>query len=102
MRTPRFSALFTSESVGSGHPDKVADLISDTVLDAYLAQDPDARVAVETLVKDDTVILAGEVSSHVRIDAEPLIRSAARCIGYTDTSAPFHADRLHVLHLLGA
>jgi len=101
MSTPAFTGLFTSESVSSGHPDKVADLISDTVLDATLAQDPHARVAVETLVKDEKVVLAGEITAAAKIDAESLVREAVRSIGYTDPANPFHADRLQVINLLG-
>lgn len=102
MSTSAFTGLFTSESVGSGHPDKVADLLSDTLLDAYLAQDPAARVAVETLVKDGTVVLAGEVTSSARVEAEPLVRSVVRDLGYTDPACAFHADRLRLISLIGA
>jgi S-adenosylmethionine synthetase len=101
MSTPAFSGLFTSESVGSGHPDKVADLISDTLLDAHLAQDPNARVAIETLVKDDTVVVAGEVTAAAQLDVTQLIRETVRGIGYTDLATPFHADRLKVINLIG-
>ena len=64
---------FTSESVSEGHPDKVADQISDAVLDALLAQDPKSRVACETLVKTGMVILAGEVTTHAWVDLEALV-----------------------------
>jgi S-adenosylmethionine synthetase len=97
-----FTGLFTSESVGSGHPDKVADLLSDTLLDAYLAQDPASRVAIETLVKDGTVVLAGEVTSLARIDPLPLVHAAVRELGYTDPAFAFHPDRLRIIDLLGA
>ncbi len=78
------SYLFTSESVSDGHPDKVADRLSDTVLDAYLAADPEARVACETMVTTNRIILAGEVRgpSHVIESLEPLVREAVRDIGY--------------------
>jgi S-adenosylmethionine synthetase len=101
MSTHSFSGLFTSESVGSGHPDKVADLISDTLLDAHLAQDPHARVAIETLVKDDTVVVAGEVTSNATVDVSALVKETVRGIGYTDLGNPFHADRLQVINLIG-
>lgn len=93
---------FTSESTGAGHPDKVADLVSDTLLDAHLAQDPLARVAIETLCKDDTVVVAGEVTSDANIDVEQLVRSAVRRIGYIDSAAKFSADSLKVVDLIGA
>ena len=64
--------IFTSESVGEGHPDKVADYISDSVLDACLAEDPQSRVACEVLVKDSHVILAGEITTKARLDYEQL------------------------------
>jgi S-adenosylmethionine synthetase len=81
--------LFTSESVGEGHPDKVADQISDAVLDAFLAQDPAARVACETLVKNDVVILAGEITSKSVVNYEQLARSVVKDIGYTDPALGF-------------
>lgn len=62
--------IFTSESVTKGHPDKVSDIISDSILDAYLAKDPTSRVAAETVVKNNTVILVGEISSKAEIDTE--------------------------------
>lgn len=74
--------IFSSESVGEGHPDKVADFISDSVLDACLAQDPESRVACETLVKSNTVTLAGEISSTAQINLEKIVRGAISEIGY--------------------
>ncbi|MGN0865653.1 MAG: methionine adenosyltransferase [Akkermansia sp.] len=74
--------IFSSESVGEGHPDKVADLISDTILDACLAQDPASRVACETLVKDNHVVLAGEITTAAKLDYDALVRSTIARIGY--------------------
>ena len=68
--------IFTSESVTEGHPDKVADKISDAILDAYLEKDPNARVAAETVLKNNTVILAGEIGSEAEIDTEKASASA--------------------------
>ena len=78
------SFIFSSESVGEGHPDKVADFISDSVLDACLEQDPQSRVACETLVKSNTVTLAGEITTRARINYEAIVREAIRTIGYTN------------------
>ncbi|MFR3485115.1 MAG: S-adenosylmethionine synthetase N-terminal domain-containing protein, partial [Clostridia bacterium] len=77
------SFIFTSESVTKGHPDKVSDIISDSILDAYLEKDPTSRVAVETVVKNNTIILVGEISSAISIDSERVVRQAIRDIGYT-------------------
>ncbi|MBQ9835593.1 MAG: methionine adenosyltransferase, partial [Akkermansia sp.] len=74
--------IFTSESVGEGHPDKVADLISDSILDACIAQDPASRVACETLVKDNHVILAGEITTQAVVDYEAIVRKVVDTIGY--------------------
>lgn len=76
--------LVTSESVTEGHPDKVCDQISDGILDAYLTQDPDARVAVETMVSPHTVMIAGEITSCARVDAEDVARRVLQQVGYTD------------------
>ena len=94
---------FSSESVGAGHPDKVADFISDCVLDACLAQDPRSRVACETLVKDGTVVLAGEITTSATPDIEGIVRNAIREIGYVDArdDAVFHAGTVKILNLLG-
>jgi S-adenosylmethionine synthetase len=83
--------LFTSESVSEGHPDKVADQISDAVLDAILAQDPRSRVAAETLVKDNLVVLAGEVTTNARVDFDAVARKTIRRIGYNDPALGFDA-----------
>ncbi len=93
---------FTSESVGEGHPDKVADYISDSILDACLEQDPDARVACETLVKDNHVVLAGEISTSAKVDYESIVRHAIRTIGYRTPADDevFYADGVEVLNFL--
>ena len=77
------SYLFTSESVSEGHPDKVCDFIADSVLDAYLEQDPKSRVACEVLCKGRDVVLAGEINSNALVDHEMVARRAIRSIGYT-------------------
>jgi S-adenosylmethionine synthetase len=89
--------LFTSESVSEGHPDKVADQISDAVLDAILAQDPRSRVAAETLVKDNLIVLAGEITTGAKVDYAAVAREAVRSIGYTDPAIGFDADTATVL-----
>ena len=89
--------LFTSESVGEGHPDKVADQISDAVLDEFLSHDPLARVACETLVKNDVVILAGEVTSSHTPNYEQLVRSVIKDIGYNDPAIGFDAQSCSVM-----
>src|SRR5256884_7322127 len=83
------SYLFTSESVSEGHPDKVADQISDAVLDAILAQDPRSRVAAETLVKDNLVVLAGEITTGARVDFDEVARKTIKRIGYNDPAIGF-------------
>jgi S-adenosylmethionine synthetase len=89
--------LFTSESVSEGHPDKVADAISDAVLDALLAQDKRSRVAAETLVKDNLVVLAGEITTGAKVDYAEIARKTIRRIGYNDPSLGFDADTCTVL-----
>jgi S-adenosylmethionine synthetase len=91
---------FTSESVSEGHPDKVCDFIADSILDAYLAQDKRSRVACEVLVKEDTVVLAGEITSNGTVDHEQIAREAIRHIGYTDNNEPFAADTVKILQLI--
>ncbi len=88
---------FTSESVSEGHPDKVCDYISDSVLDACFEQDPRSRVACETLVKSDTVVLAGEITTNAKFDYEKIVRQAVKEIGYTDTSEPFCDTTLKII-----
>lgn len=91
------SYTFTSESVSEGHPDKVSDYIADSILDAYLTQDPLSRVACEALCKEDTVVVAGEITSRGTVDHESVVRQAIRDIGYTDSRAAFHAETVRVL-----
>lgn len=95
------SRLFTSESVSEGHPDKVADQISDAVLDAFLAQDPKSRVACETLVKTGMVIIAGEVKSNANIDLESIVRKTVCDIGYNSTEVGFDGHYCAFLNALG-
>ena len=83
---------FTSESVSEGHPDKVCDQISDAVLDAILAQDPNARVACETLVKTGFVVLAGEITSKCMVEYPEIVRRTVREIGYTNSDMGFDAN----------
>ena len=92
--------LFTSESVSEGHPDKVADQISDAVLDAFLAQDPDAHVACETLVTTGQVIIAGEVTASGYVDVQRVARETIRKIGYTKAEYKFEAESCGVLTAL--
>ena len=89
--------LFTSESVSMGHPDKLADQISDGVLDALLAQDPNSRVACETMVTTGIVILAGEVSTNATIDFQTVVRDVIREVGYTDDRMGINADTCAVM-----
>jgi S-adenosylmethionine synthetase len=91
------SFVLTSESVSEGHPDKVADYISDSVLDACLAQDPTSKVALETLVKEDLVVLAGEIKTGATVDYEQVARQAIREIGYDWPDEVFNADGVTVL-----
>jgi S-adenosylmethionine synthetase len=92
--------VFSSESVGEGHPDKVSDYISDCILDACLAQDRSSRVACETLVKSNCVFLAGEITTKAKLDYEKIVRSAIREIGYTNDSDVFDADKIFVTNAL--
>jgi len=89
--------LFTSESVSEGHPDKICDAISDSVLDACLSVDENSRVACETLVKTGFVVVAGEITTTAQIDYPKLVREAIREIGYTDSSMGFDANTCAVL-----
>jgi methionine adenosyltransferase (EC 2.5.1.6) len=93
--------LFTSESVSEGHPDKLADQISDAVLDAIIAQDPRARVAVETLVKTGVAIIAGEVTTTAWVDLEALVRKVITDVGYTSSDVGFDGATCAVMNLIG-
>lgn len=89
--------LFTSESVSEGHPDKISDQISDAILDAMLSDDPDSRVAVETLVTTGLVVISGEVTTKAYIDVQELAREVIREIGYTKNSYRFDSESCGVL-----
>ncbi len=92
MSGPNQRYLFTSESVTEGHPDKVCDQISDAVLDAVLAEDPRGRVACESMAKDNTVYVMGEITTSAKPDIEKVVRDTVRGIGYTDPASGFTAD----------
>jgi S-adenosylmethionine synthetase len=94
-------ALFTSESVSEGHPDKMADQISDAVLDAMLEQDPESRVACETLIKTGIVVLAGEYRSRAEVNLDRLVRRVIREIGYTALELGFDPEDSAVVNALG-
>jgi len=93
--------MFTSESVSEGHPDKMADQISDAVLDAILVKDPNARVACETLVKTGMVVLAGEITTTAEIDYENVVRNTVNDIGYNNSEIGFDGHTCAVLNALG-
>ncbi|HLD16735.1 MAG TPA: methionine adenosyltransferase [Coxiellaceae bacterium] len=95
------TSLFTSESVSEGHPDKVADQISDAILDAILEQDPDARVACETLVKTGMVLVSGEVRTHAWVDVEDIARRVVKDIGYNSSEMGFDWESCAVLNAIG-
>ncbi len=94
--------IFSSESVGEGHPDKVADTISDAVLDACLAQDKASRVACETYVKSNIAIVGGEITTKAKLDYVQIVRDAVREIGYVNDDDIFHADKIFVQNILTA
>ena len=90
------SYLFTSESVSEGHPDKVADQISDAILDAYLAIDPDSKVACETLVTTNRIIVSGEITSKAQLDLVKIARDVVVNIGYTKDEYLFCAQKCKI------
>lgn len=94
-------SIFTSESVSEGHPDKVADQISDAVLDAIIARDPQARVAVETLVKTGMAVIAGEVATSCYVDLEEIVRKVITGIGYNSSDVGFDGATCAVLNGIG-
>ncbi|MGZ4975330.1 MAG: methionine adenosyltransferase [Limisphaerales bacterium] len=94
------SFIFSSESVGEGHPDKVCDLISDAVLDAHLAQDPKSRVACETYAKSNMVVVGGEITSKAKVHVNEIVRAAIREIGYVNDDDVFHADKVFITNLV--
>jgi S-adenosylmethionine synthetase len=100
--SPIEPVLFTSESVTEGHPDKIADQISDAILDAALAQDPDSRVAAETLITTDLIVVAGEITTRAELDIERIARDTVRGIGYDDRAKGFDADSAKVVVTLDA
>ncbi len=89
--------LFTSESVGMGHPDKVADQISDAILDAMLAQDPKSRVACETMISTGLVVISGEVTTRADVDIPSIVRKTLKDIGYTDVEYGIDGDHCAIL-----
>ena len=94
------SYIFTSESVSAGHPDKVCDQISDAVLDAYLAEDPNSRVACETMIKNNMVFIAGEITSTGSPDLEPVVRQTINDIGYDNDEYGFNGDTCEFTNLV--
>ena len=93
--------VFTSESVSEGHPDKIADQISDGILDAIIAEDPQARVACETLVKTGAVVLAGEITTSTWVDFEAIVRKTVVDIGYDDSAMGFDGHSCAVFNAIG-
>ncbi len=94
------SYIFTSESVSEGHPDKVCDQISDAILDSYLAEDPNSRVACETLIKNNTVIVAGEITSNGTPNIEEVIRNTVNEIGYNHDDLGFNGNNCEIQNLI--
>ena len=93
--------LFTSESVSMGHPDKLADQISDGILDSMLAQDPMSRVACETMVATGMAIIAGEITSKANVDFQAIVRQVIKDVGYTDDQMGICSDTCSVMVAIG-
>src|SRR5215207_11076782 len=91
------SYLFSSESVTEGHPDKLCDAVSDTIVDACLAEDPNSRVACETVAKTGFVLVAGEITTKAQLDFQRLVRGTIRDIGFTSSNVGFDADTCAVM-----
>jgi S-adenosylmethionine synthetase len=94
------SYIFTSESVSGGHPDKVCDQVSDAILDAYLKEDPNSRVACETMIKNNMVFIAGEITSLASPDLEPIVRKTINSIGYNSEDYGFNGDTCEFTNLV--
>src|SRR5262245_10857997 len=94
--------IFSSESVGEGHPDKVCDTISDAVLDACLKVDPSSRVACETYAKSNIVVVGGEITTKAKPDFNAIVRQAIRDIGYVNDDDVFHADKVFINNVVTA
>jgi hypothetical protein len=93
--------LFTSESVSEGHPDKLCDQVSDAILDAHLAGDPNSRVACESLAKTGMVVVAGEITSATKVSYADIVRDVVREIGYTDSAMGFDGNTCAILTASG-
>src|SRR6056297_4181560 len=89
--------LFTSESVSEGHPDKIADQISDAILDAMLTDDPNSRVAVETMVTTGLAVMSGEVTTDAFVDVQEIVRDVIKEIGYTKAIYRFDSESCGIL-----
>ena len=94
---PPKNFIFTSESVTEGHPDKIADQISDAILDAMIRQDPESRVACETLITTGLVVISAEITTKSQVDIRQVVRNTIREIGYTDSAMGFDADTCSVV-----
>src|SRR5580693_2109991 len=94
------SFIFSSESVGEGHPDKVCDTISDAVLDAHLAQDRSSRVACETYAKSNMVVVGGEITSKAEVNINDIVRECIKEIGYVHDDDVFHAEKVFITNLV--
>jgi S-adenosylmethionine synthetase len=92
---------FTSESVSEGHPDKMSDQISDAILDAFLKEDPESRVACETLVKTDLVVIAGEITSNANPNLENVVRKVINDIGYDNDDLGFNGSKVEIINAIG-